>query len=397
MNALAPMTTRSPAELDARAEAARTAGDRVGLVQALAERAEACALSDPERARRDAVEARRLARTLTDPVLDTLASSLEVLVGWLEGRPPDLRLRPDDPSLPRPVRLRRALAAACLGGGPPDVTPSDQELAAAPTLAAVMHLLRAGLARSGAPSAPSPSAVVVAPQPEVGDDGVEALLAALSALSAVVARTAATAGDALEALLGPATGVVTLAPGSLGLGAGPDAPWALVAAGGRTLLTPRDRPEQVTVFLGPRRLPPERVVALLAAVGPLLAGRSPLASEGPRDVPVGPQAQTVTGEPGARDAWLRDGARLDAELRDGRLRFFPDVRAAFAGHLLTRDVLQAALEEALGRHAGVYAQVAADWGIEPYRKWMDFLRRNGVLLNFRAFRGAGRSGARGMA
>ncbi len=364
---------RHPSDLDARAEAARTAGDRDGLVRALAARAEALALSDPDRARRDAVEARRLARTLNDPALDALASALEVLVAWLDGRPSDLRLPPDDPDMPRPVRLRRALAAAALGGGPPELEPSEGELRTSSTLAAIVHLLRASQARTSTPWQPPPPRDEAAPsaRPLTPDTTLEAL----AAVAVVLAAPAPSATGVLGALLGPPTSEVPMTLDTLAPTEGAEPAWSLTAAGARTLLARRDHPAEVVVFLGPRQLPAEQVPAFLAALSPLLRA------------PSRPGAETQTQTP---DAWLRDAGRLDVELRAGRLSFFPDVRTAFTEHLLTRDVLRGALERALQRHAGVYAQVAADWGIEPYQRWMDFLRRNGALLNFRAFRGATR-------
>jgi hypothetical protein len=186
-------------------------------------------------------------------------------------------------------------------------------------------------------------------------------------------------GELLAPLLGPPATAATTPRDALATAPDGSPPWTLSGAGGRTLLSWRDRPDEVVVFLGPRSRPVEQVEALLVALAPLL-GTRPTGSLAPPDAP--PSATS-------HDAWLRDGARLDAELCAGRLRFFPDVRAAFTTHLLTRDVLQAALERGLGRHAGVYAHLATDWGIEPYQRWMDFLRRNGALLNFRTFRGAG--------
>jgi hypothetical protein len=384
-----PLPAASLPELDARADAARTAGDRPALVSTLLARAEALALSDPERARRDAVEARRMARALRDPALDVLASSLEVLLGWLDGRPPDLRLPPDDPAFPRGVRLRRALAERCLAGpsgrdGTDAWHAEDPELGASPTLSALWQALRASEARANprgvhheetrtGATAPATATALTAAAPTAPSGASPAASETLRAVAAAARTLASSGGGArplLEALLGSAGMAVPLSLPELG--AFPRR-WQLTALGERTLLQVDGG--GVTVFEGPRLLPPSEVLSVLEALAPLmLSPREPLAT---------PAREAAT----RGDGWLHDPARLDAELCAGRLTFFPDVRAAFAGHLLTRDVLQAALERALVRHAGHYVQVASSWGIDAYQRWMDFLRRNGILLNFRAFRG----------
>jgi hypothetical protein len=236
---------------------------------------------------------------------------------------------------------------------------------------------------SGVPD-PAPA---LSPQ-EAGDQVVGALRDVARAVAKVAPDEADTTGDggaddarwlaALEVLLGP---IVSGRPP-----AGQIARQCREAA--LTLYEDADRSVVVTSdagvdagripmrFRGPARLPAPSIGNLLAAIAPLVEVHAHSTITAPPTI-----ADEVAATP-----WQRDAVALDDGLVSGRLRFFDEVVRAFAGHRLPADVVRAALRRALSRHHGLYRAVADAWHIDAYRRWMDFLRRNGCLEDFRPFR-----------
>ncbi len=136
--------------------------------------------------------------------------------------------------------------------------------------------------------------------------------------------------------------------------------------GGVTLTVGAGRADAVELrFQGPLALPPDIAERLLAALAPLTTS--------------GREADAIDEAPDP-------GLALDAALIAGDIDFMRDVRARFARHELTRETVRSALRQALSRTGGLYTAVAEGWGIRDYQRFMDFLRRNGCLEDFRPFR-----------
>ncbi len=212
--------------------------------------------------------------------------------------------------------------------------------------------------RAGTPAGPS------APPPISAREAVERVVAAVEAWS--TATRGAAGGErpvaGLERLLGRSFGA---SPEGLNALEGP-LDVREEASGGVTLTiaagTPNARPLR---FEGPLSLPPDAMERLLAALLPLATGAAPRKADAEAPDP---------------------GIALDAALSAGALDFMAEVRPRFARHELTRETIRAAVGLALARTGGLYKAVAARWGIKDYQRFMDFLRRNGCLVDFRPFR-----------
>gem|GEM_PF-2566886 len=131
-------------------------------------------------------------------------------------------------------------------------------------------------------------------------------------------------------------------------------------------------------FDGPAALTVVATGDLLRGLRPLLALKtgSPPATAALRSEPDGAPVPS----------WRDDSVWLDRALRTGAILFFPDVRGAFNRHEITQETVRGALKIALSHTSGVYKTVATRWSVGDYRRFMDFLRRNGCLEDFRLYR-----------
>ncbi|MCC6623086.1 MAG: hypothetical protein IT385_17645 [Deltaproteobacteria bacterium] len=88
-----------------------------------------------------------------------------------------------------------------------------------------------------------------------------------------------------------------------------------------------------------------------------------------------------------------DPEGLDQALVEGRREFFADVALPFKRRELTRRTMKGLVHRGLEATHGLYRSLAERWRIDDYQRFMDFLRRGDVLLDYRAYRRGGRGGA----
>ena len=85
-----------------------------------------------------------------------------------------------------------------------------------------------------------------------------------------------------------------------------------------------------------------------------------------------------------------DAENLDEALRSGALDFFGGLLPAFKRRELLLPTLRAAVDLGLTETRGLYRALANRWKIDDYQRFMDFLRRNDALLDYRPYRRGGR-------
>lgn len=78
--------------------------------------------------------------------------------------------------------------------------------------------------------------------------------------------------------------------------------------------------------------------------------------------------------------------RLDDALRAGDIEFFAHIVTPFKRRELLLPTLRAAIDLGLTATRGLYRALATRWRIEDYQRFMDFLRRNDALLDYRPYR-----------
>lgn len=108
---------------------------------------------------------------------------------------------------------------------------------------------------------------------------------------------------------------------------------------------------------------PELVAKALSALAPLFVPRQPEAT--PSEL---------------------DAEALDEALRSGALDFFGGLLPAFKRRELLLPTLRGAIDLGLTETRGLYRALANRWRIEDYQRFMDFLRRNDALLDYRPYR-----------
>lgn len=108
---------------------------------------------------------------------------------------------------------------------------------------------------------------------------------------------------------------------------------------------------------------PELVAKALSALAPLFIPRQP---------------DTTPSE--------LDAEALDEALRSGALDFFGGLLPAFKRRELLLPTLRGAIDLGLTETRGLYRALANRWRIEDYQRFMDFLRRNDALLDYRPYR-----------
>jgi hypothetical protein len=225
--------------------------------------------------------------------------------------------------------------------------------------------------------------VELPPPPLTPEAGAERVLSLLGRVVAGASRPTGAAGvadrwrAAVSALIGPPAvhaALPTARSAAFGLALiqlEPDLFRLEAGDGAMVELTAHERLDQ-----------PELVARLLASLAPLLGART--------------EQRDLGGDEGESDDPLRAGGRprlgrptpdgLEAALQAGELTFFPALVEAFKDRELTRQSMRLLLHHGLVQTRGLYQALAERWRIEDYKRFMDFLRRNDLLLDYRPYR-----------